>query len=175
MIALGCRVFYWDEESLQCSLTNSFVSRDLALNHIGIVCQWLLIPCNKYKNQKSWHRHFSFIGIIQRFKCDLWTHFQNPSSLAGDVSGTIVLPVSDPDNLIHICPPYHSTSYLPLSLPFYPLFHMFFVCFLQFVWIQALNICTFEFLSFCPFCPLSLSFPLTLFFNLLISPFPINP
>ena len=129
MIALGCRVFYWDEESLQCSLTNSFVSRDLALNHIGIVCQWLLIPCNKYKNQKSWHRHFSLIGNIQRFKCDLWAHFQNPSSLAGDVSGTIVLPVSDPDNLIHICPPYHSTSYLPLSLPFYPLFHMFFCLF----------------------------------------------
>ena len=167
MIGAGCRVFYWDEESLQCSLTNSFVSRDLALNHIGIVCQWLLIPCNKYKNQKSWHRHFSLIGNIQRFKCDLWTHFQNPSSLAGDVSGTIVLPVSDPDNLIHICPPYHSTSYLPLSLPFYPLFHMFFCLFFCNLveYKRLIHLSSF----FCPFCPLSLSFPLTLFFNLQIS------
>ena len=111
MTTLGCWVFYWDEVSLQCSLTNPFVSpEDPPPNHIAMHCisqcllryQQQMAPNIRYGEQK-----------LHIFKLS----FQSLLSQDGDVSGAIVLPVSDPDKLIHICPPSHSLSHLSLSLP----------------------------------------------------------
>ena len=112
MTTLGCWVFYWDEVSLQCSLTNPFVSpEDPPPNHIAMHCisQCLL----RYQQQMAPNIRYGEQKLGHIFKLS----FQSLLSQDGDVSGAIVLPVSDPDKLIHICPPSHSLSHLSLSLP----------------------------------------------------------